>query len=84
MKNLYKNLIMGVFMFCSLPSAAQVFEEHALSPGGIPLIRFINSTGYPVSCYYSDEYTYLNFYILPNQFSMWFPIYGRYVWECRH
>jgi hypothetical protein len=35
MKNLYKNLIMGVFMFCSLPSAAQVFEEHALSPGGI-------------------------------------------------
>ena len=80
-----KNFLLAslLLLMSATVSAQQVVEETAVNNMGQPFIRLINNTPYYASCYLRDSYNYLTFVIAPGSVSMWYPIYGFYVWECR-
>lgn len=78
-----KKLIAICLLLVSSVVAAEIIPEQAVSQNGIPLFRLYNNTPYWTSCYYRDQYNYFTFSIAPYSYSMWYPSYGYFEWECR-
>lgn len=79
-----KNILLAIILILApLTASAQVVEEVAQNNTGQAFIRLHNYLPRWVSCYYSDDYNYFTFTIAPQTTTMWQPIYGAYVWECR-
>lgn len=78
-----KKLILILLLMLPFTADAQVQPQVGRNNMGQPIIRFVNLYYRPVSCFYKDAYSYYTFTILPQSYSMWYPIYGNYSWNCR-
>ncbi len=78
-----KSLFLTLLLLVSAASFAQVIQETATNDVGQPFIRMYNNTPSWASCYYRDNYNYFTFVIAPQTYSMWYPVYGYYEWQCQ-
>lgn len=76
-----KKLLLVLLLVCS-SAFAQVVPQSATNNQGQPFLRLNNTTEYYLSCYIRDNYNYFTFRISPYTMSVWYPVYGQYVWEC--
>ena len=77
-----KSLFLALLLLISSAVFAQVVQETAMNNAGQPFIRLHNNTPSWASCYYRDTYNYFTFVIAPQTYSMWYPVYGYYEWQC--
>jgi len=77
-----RSLLLALLLVCSV-AVAQIVPEQANNNQGQAFFRLHNNSSYFVSCYYKDMYNYITFTIAPNSASLWYPVYGVYVWECQ-
>ncbi len=78
-----RSLLLVLLLVCSAAFAQQIVPQQADNNQGQSFFRLHNNTPYYISCYYRDTYNYITFTIGPNNTSLWYPVYGFYVWECR-
>jgi len=78
-----KKLIAVCLLLMSSFAMADIIPEQTVSQSGVPLFRLFNDTDYHVACYYRDNLNYFTFTIAPYSYSMWYPSYGYFEWECR-
>jgi len=76
-----RKLLLVLLLVCS-SAFAQLIPQEATNNQGQPFLRLNNNTGYYLSCYIKDNYNYFTFTISPYTSSLWYPVYGVYVWEC--
>ncbi len=77
-----KNLLLTLLLI-STAAFAQITPQTATNDQGAPFLRLFNNTSVYTSCYLRDEYNYFTFVIAPQTFSLWYPVYGYYEWQCR-
>ncbi len=77
-----RSFLLVLLLLVSSVASAQIMEQHAQNDMGQPFIRLYNNTPYYASCFYKDAYNYLTFVIAPGTVSLWYPVYGYYVWQC--
>lgn len=78
-----KQLLLVLLLLISAAVKGAVFEEYAYNADNMVFIRLLNTDVYPVSCYYRDQYNFITFIVGPRSYSMWYPVYGSYVWQCK-
>ena len=77
-----RSLLLALLLVCST-ALAQIIPQQAENNQGQSFFRIQNHTSYYISCYYRDSYNYITFTIAPNTVSLWYPVYGYYIWECQ-
>jgi len=77
-----RSLFLALLLVCSV-AVAQIVPQQASNDQGQSFLRIHNNTPYYISCYYRDSYNYITFTISPNTTSLWYPVYGYYIWECQ-
>ena len=78
-----RSLLLALVLVCSTALAQiQIIPQQADNDQGQSFFRLHNNTSYYISCYYRDSYNYITFTIAPRSISLWYPIYGFYIWEC--
>ena len=79
-----KSFILALLLVCSTVFAQVLVQpEQANNNRGQSFFRLHNNSSFYVSCYYRDNYNFMTFSIAPGSVSMWYPVYGVYVWECQ-
>jgi hypothetical protein len=82
MKKILFGLIALFVVLFSSATEADVYAQTTNTPTGQFVFRVVNETPYYISCYYRDNYNYYTFSLAPYNASLWYPIYGSYVWRC--
>lgn len=81
-----KSLLFGLFVmlmcFASVAQTPPVYHEQAVNNHGVVYMRIVNTTPRAVSCWLEDQQTFNSFVVLGNRTSLWYPVYGQYVWYC--
>ena len=76
-----RSLLLALLLVCSV-AVAQIVPQQADNDQGNSFFRLHNNTPYYISCYYRDSYNFITFSIAPRSTSLWYPVYGFYIWEC--
>lgn len=76
-----RSLLLALLLVCSV-AFAQIVPQQADNDMGQSFFRLHNTSSYYISCYYRDTYNYITFTVAPQSTSLWYPVYGFYIWEC--
>lgn len=77
-----KSVLLTLLILFSPVVSAQVMSDTTLNNNGQTLFRVMNRTPVYINCLYKDDYNYFTFAVPPFSYSMWYPVYGQYIWRC--
>lgn len=81
-----KKFLVALLFLVSTAIAGNVgyYTEQTVTPTGVTVVRVANALDVTLACYIQDNFNYTTFYVYPRSYSMWYPVYSQYIWNCHY